>query len=45
MGHKCFISYKKEDKTYKNYLVELFAGQDVIDNPWIVLLIVKMATT
>ena len=31
MGHKCFISYKKEDKTYKNYLVELFAGQDVID--------------
>ena len=31
MGHKCFISYTKEDKTYKNYLVELFAGQDVID--------------
>lgn len=31
MGHKCFISYKKEDKDYKDELVELFAEEDIID--------------
>ena len=31
MGHKCFISYKKEDLSYKNELVALFEEADVID--------------
>lgn len=31
MGHKCFISFKKEDNDYKNQLVELFAREDIID--------------
>lgn len=31
MGHKCFISYKKEDIQYKKDLVELFSESDVID--------------
>jgi len=33
MAHKCFISYKKEDQSYKDTLVDLFdsAGVDVID--------------
>lgn len=31
MGHKCFISYKKEDKVYKNKLVDLFSEEDIID--------------
>lgn len=32
MGHKCFISYKKEDKYYLEKLKELFDNADVIDN-------------
>ncbi len=31
MGHKCFISYKKEDNYYKQKLVDLFAEEDIID--------------
>lgn len=31
MGHKCFVSFKKEDIDYKNELVELFAKEDIID--------------
>lgn len=31
MGHKCFISYKKEDVYYKNKLVQLFDERDVYD--------------
>lgn len=29
--HKCFISYKKEDKEYKQYLVDNVGGDDFID--------------
>lgn len=32
MGHKCFVSFKKEDIDYKNELVELFEKEDIIDN-------------
>lgn len=32
MGHKCFISYKKEDKYYLDELKKLFEDADVIDN-------------
>ncbi len=31
MGHKCFVSFKKEDLDYKNELVELFEKEDIID--------------
>lgn len=31
MGHKCFISYKKEDLVYKDSLLKLFNRADVID--------------
>lgn len=31
MGHKCFISYKKEDQVYRDYLVKLFDVSDVVD--------------
>lgn len=31
MGHKCFISYKKEDQIYRDKLVKLFDRSDVID--------------
>lgn len=31
MGHKCFVSYKKEDLSYKKDLVDLFASTDIID--------------
>ena len=31
MGHKFFISYKKEDLPYKDELVALFEEADVID--------------
>lgn len=31
MGHKCFVSFKKEDIDYKNELVELFEKEDIID--------------
>lgn len=31
MGHKCFVSFKKEDMDYKNELVEFFAKEDIID--------------
>ena len=31
MGHKCFISYKKEDKAYRDELVDLFDSADVIN--------------
>lgn len=31
MGHKCFVSYKKEDLTYKKKLVDKFDSADVID--------------
>ena len=31
MGHKCFVSFKKEDIDYKDELVELFAQEDIID--------------
>ena len=31
MGHKCFVSFKKEDIDYKKELVELFAKEDIID--------------
>ena len=31
MGHKCFISYKKEDISYKEELINLFQEEDIID--------------
>lgn len=31
MGHKCFISYKKEDLQYKNKLLLLFDRSDIVD--------------
>lgn len=31
MAHKCFISFKKEDRIYKEKLVEKFNNADVID--------------
>lgn len=31
MGHKCFVSYKKEDLSYKKKLVDLFDSKDIID--------------
>ena len=31
MGHKCFVSYKKEDDDYKDELVKLFDEKDIID--------------
>lgn len=31
MGHKCFISYKKEDTAYRNELLRLFSFSDVIN--------------
>lgn len=31
MGHKCFISYKKEDTHYRNELLKLFSEADVIN--------------
>lgn len=31
MGHKCFISYKKEDQYYRNELDNLFDEKDVIN--------------
>lgn len=31
MGHKCFISFKKEDVEFKNKLVEKFEESEVID--------------
>lgn len=31
MGHKCFISFKKEDKKYRDKMVELFDSEDIID--------------
>lgn len=31
MGHKCFVSYKKEDIEYKKKLIEKFKSSDVID--------------
>ena len=31
MGHKCFVSYKKEDNKYKDELIELFEKKDIID--------------
>ena len=31
MGHKCFLSYKKEDNYYKKELVKLFKEEDIID--------------
>lgn len=31
MGHKCFVSYKKEDNYYKKELVKLFKEEDIID--------------
>lgn len=31
MGHKCFISYKKEDQAYRDELVGLFDSADVIN--------------
>ena len=29
--HKCFISYKKEDIAYKDYLIDQFGGENYID--------------
>lgn len=31
MGHKCFVSFKKEDIYYKEKLVTLFSKEDIID--------------
>lgn len=31
MQHKCFISFKKEDQYYRDYLVDMFDTADVID--------------
>lgn len=31
MGHKCFVSYKKEDIYYKEKLVKLFSKEDIIN--------------
>lgn len=31
MGHKCFISYKKEDTAYRDALLKLFSSSDVIN--------------
>lgn len=31
MGHKCFVSYKKEDDYYKKELVKMFKEEDIID--------------
>ena len=31
MGHKCFVSFKKEDDAYKDELVKLFDEEDIID--------------
>lgn len=31
MAHKCFISYKKEDKSFKDSLVQLMDQSDIID--------------
>lgn len=31
MGHKCFISFKKEDQWYRNYIDKLFASSDLIN--------------
>jgi hypothetical protein len=31
MGHKCFVSFKKEDNYYKEKLVKLFSEEDIID--------------
>lgn len=31
MGHKCFVSFKKEDNYYKEELVKLFSKEDIID--------------
>lgn len=31
MGHKCFISYKKENQVYRDDMVDLFEESDVID--------------
>ena len=31
MGHKCFISYKKEDSAYRDYLLKLFSSAEVIN--------------
>ena len=30
MGHKCFVSFKKEDIYYKEKLVTLFSKEDII---------------
>lgn len=30
MGHKCFISFKKEDSTYRDALLALFDKEDII---------------
>ena len=30
MGHKCFISFKKEDISYRDALIELFEDEEVI---------------
>ena len=29
--HKCFISYKKEDAAYKDYLVDTFGGENFVN--------------
>ena len=31
MGHKCFISYKKEDKDYKDNIIDLLDENQHID--------------
>ena len=31
MAHKCFISYKKEDREYRDCLVRLMNQSDIID--------------
>jgi len=31
MGHKCFISFKKEDQWYRNQIDKLFAESDLIN--------------
>lgn len=45
MGHKCFISYKKRIKRIKIISSSYLQVRMLSINPWIVLLIVKMATT
>ena len=31
MGHKCFISFKKEDQWYRDQIDKLLASSDVIN--------------